>query len=207
MLQVAAPAAWVLAPAGAWRAAQHDRSGGATPAPEPVEGWRFFRAELLAVLQEARARGSRPSDSRVAVPAPGSLSPATLSLMRRWLARGSAPTWHVEAGSVVQAPGLVAAMFRAGFSTVPVLSATTLDMVTYQQSFATPLLAPLTDEMVARWQSEHIWWATPAGRAWRRLNPGHAATARTLLECLDSRAAVVAESGDPRGPVNALTPA
>jgi hypothetical protein len=61
--------------------------------------------------------------------------------------------------------------------------------------------------MVARWHADHIWWATPAGRAWRMLNPAHGATTRTLLECLDSRAAFMAESDTPWGSGTSLTPA
>ncbi|WP_019144671.1 hypothetical protein [Aeromicrobium massiliense] len=207
MLHVAAPAAWVLAPAGAWRATDGDRRRGADDAArEPKEGWKRFRSEILAVLAEARSRASRVSDCLVPVPVPASLAPSTVSLMRRWLARGSAPTWHVESGQVDQGRTLVSAMFRAGFPTVPVISATTLQMVTYQQSVATPLLPPLTDDMVAQWQVEHIWWATPAGKSWRMLNPRHLGTTRTLLECLDSRA-VVAAGIDPRQPDATLSPA
>jgi hypothetical protein len=198
-LRVAAPATWVLAPAGAWRVTEDDRRrpGAATPS-EPLEGWPHFRAELLAVLRQARGRAERASDCLVAVPVPSGLSPSTVSLMRRWLAQGSAPTWHVESGRVVQGGVLVSAMFRSGLPSVPVVSATTLEMVTHQQPVAPPALPSLTEDVLARWQTDHVWWATPAARAWRLLNPRHAATTRTLLECLDSRLAVAAAPGGAR---------
>ncbi len=207
MIHVAAPAAWVLAPAGAWRAEHHDRRPhDDAPWPEPAEGWPGFRQELITVLRQARARASRMSDCLVSVPVPGTVPSSSVRLMKRWLARTSAPTWQVESGGVEQGQRLAEAMFRSGLQSVPVLSAQTLQMVTYQHAPDRSLLPPLTDELLAQWQADHIWWATPAGRAWRMLNPRHGAITRTLLDCLDSRANLDGEGGR-ASRATSLTPA